>query len=307
MVSCWSAWRLKVMIEKMSDDKLLKSVLLEVKKEKDQLHIVLLHLKEIYRRRLFTEYNRKTLNEYCVTELGYTRGEAYYRVTAMKLMANSDQIEKAIQKGELSLTAAVVAHDYLTKQPDKSVAKKEEVISKIVGVPISKAKEILSIAPSRPSHSQQKELAPKLKVSKKVLELLNELQDLTGEDQSKLLEVALESKLKQVRKCELKAIRRPSPVQSTRSRYIPQVIKRKIRKRASYTCEHVSMHRGRCTESRNLEFDHHAVPYSKGGKNTLDNLRLVCKNHNTRQFVLDFGAKSLEKNHAEKRARKQIS
>ncbi|MBT3984350.1 MAG: HNH endonuclease [Bacteriovoracaceae bacterium] len=73
------------------------------------------------------------------------------------------------------------------------------------------------------------------------------------------------------------------------------MIKRKIRKRASYTCEHVSMHRGKCTESRNLEFDHHITPYSKGGKNTLDNLRLVCKNHNTRQFVLDFGSKSLEK------------
>jgi 5-methylcytosine-specific restriction endonuclease McrA len=107
--------------------------------------------------------------------------------------------------------------------------------------------------------------------------------------------VALENKLKQVRKCELKAIRRPSPIQNVSSRYIPQVIKRKIRKRASYTCEHVSMHRGKCTESRNLEFDHHITPYSKGGKNTLDNLRLVCKNHNTRQFVLDFGSKSLEK------------
>ena len=295
MVSCWSDWRLKVIIEKMSDDKLLKSVLLEVKKEKDQLHIVLLHLKEIYRRRLFTEYNCRTLNEYCVEELGYTRGEAYYRVTAMKLMANSDQIEKAIQKGELSLTAAVVASDYLTKQSDKSVAKKEEVISKIVGVPISKAREILSTPPSRPSYSPKSEVLPKLKVSKKILKLLNELQDLTGEDQTKLLEVALEDKLKQVKKCELKAIRRPSPIQGTRSRYISQVIKRKIRRRAGYTCEHVSMHRGRCTETRNLEFDHYIIPYSKGGKNTLENLRLVCKNHNTRQFILDFGAKSLEK------------
>jgi len=283
------------MIEKMSDDKLLKSVLLEVKKEKDQLHIVLLHLKEIYRRRLFTEYNCRTLNEYCVKELGYTRGEAYYRVTAMKLMANSDQIEKAIQKGELSLTAAVVASDYLTNQSDKSVAKKEEVISKIVGVPISKAKEILSTPPSTPKHSPKKELLPKLKVSKKVLELLNELQDLTGEDQIKLLEVSLENKLKQVKKCELKAIQRPSPIQSVRSRYISQVIKRKIRRRANYTCEHVSMQAGRCAESRNLEFDHHITPYSKGGKNTLENLRLVCKNHNTRQFVLDFGPKLLEK------------
>ncbi|MBT3983366.1 MAG: HNH endonuclease [Bacteriovoracaceae bacterium] len=218
----------------------------------------------------------------------------------MKLMANSDQIEKAIQKGELSLTAAVVASDYLTKQPDKSVAKKEEVFSKIVGVPISKIKEILSTSPSRPSHSSKHELPPgwsppKLKVSKKVLKLLNELQDLTGEDQIKLLEVALENKLKQVKKCELKAIRRPSPIQSVRSRYISQVIKRKIRKRANYTCEHVSMHRGRCAESRNLEFDHHIIPYSKGGKNTLENLRLVCRNHNTRQFVLDFGPKPLEK------------
>ncbi|MBT3982535.1 MAG: HNH endonuclease [Bacteriovoracaceae bacterium] len=295
VVSCWRAWRLKVIIEKMSDDKLLKSVLLEVKKERDQLHIVLLHLKEIYRRRLFTEYNCRTLNEYCVKELGYTRGEAYYRVTAMKLMANSDQIEKAIKKGDLSLTAAVVASDYLTKQPDKSVKKKEEVISKIVGVPISKAKEILSTPPSKPEHPPKNELTPKLKVSKKVLKLLKELQDLTGEDQVKLLEVALENKLKQVEKCELKAIQGPSPIQSARSRYIPQAIKRKIRSRANYTCEHVSTHRGRCTESRNLEFDHHVTAYSKGGGNTLENLRLVCKNHNTRQFVLDFGSKSLEK------------
>ena len=295
MISCWSTWRLRVNIEKMSDDKLLKSVLLEVKKEKDQLHIVLLHLKEIYRRRLFTEYNCRTLNEYCVKELGYTRGEAYYRVTAMKLMANSSLIEKAIQKGELSLTAAVVASDYLTKHPDKSVIKKEEVISKIARMPISKVKEILSRPPSGPKYPPKNEVFPKLKVSKRVLELLSQLQDLTGEDQTKLLEVSLENKLKQVKKCESKAIQKPSPTQSARSRYIPQVIKRKIRSRANYTCEHVSMRRGRCTESKNLEFDHHIIPYSKGGKNTLENLRLVCKNHNTRQFVLDFGPKSLEK------------
>lgn len=57
-----------------------------------------------------------------------------------------------------------------------------------------------------------------------------------------------------------------------KKRYISEKTKRFVRKRD----------KGRCVECgsiKNLEFDH-VIPYSKGGKNTANNLRLRCRKCN---------------------------
>ncbi|MET0386605.1 MAG: HNH endonuclease, partial [Polyangiales bacterium] len=45
----------------------------------------------------------------------------------------------------------------------------------------------------------------------------------------------------------------------------------------------------RCGERGFLQIHHHDTPFARGGLHTVDNLRLVCRSHNTLYAERDFG------------------
>ena len=75
---------------------------------------------------------------------------------------------------------------------------------------------------------------------------------------------------------------------SKRSRYIPVKIKNTVFQRAHHQCEFTTPNNKRCESKHFLEIDH-KHPYSHGGGNEIQNLQLLCRQHNQRKAEIPLG------------------
>lgn len=125
-------------------------------------------------------------------------------------------------------------------------------------------------------------------------------------DVSQLLLKALEALIEKAEKRKLGSashrkiaaqhpLRGTSPVQraSARKRHIPTAIRRAVWERDRGQCTFVSGAGHRCGERRFLEFDH-VDPVARGGKSTVEGLRLRCRAHNQLEADRVFGAKFMD-------------
>jgi 5-methylcytosine-specific restriction endonuclease McrA len=64
------------------------------------------------------------------------------------------------------------------------------------------------------------------------------------------------------------------------SRHIPKKEKEKVWVRDNGRCTYKGPSGRRCNQTHNLQYDHHPVPFARGGPGTADNLRLLCAKHN---------------------------
>ena len=74
-----------------------------------------------------------------------------------------------------------------------------------------------------------------------------------------------------------------------RTRTIPAAIRRAVWARDLAQCTFTSEDGRRCSTRRGLEFDH-VVPFARGGKSTVNGLRLRCRAHNQFEAERVFGA-----------------
>jgi 5-methylcytosine-specific restriction endonuclease McrA len=84
---------------------------------------------------------------------------------------------------------------------------------------------------------------------------------------------------------------------SKSARHIPADVRRAVYARDGGRCTFTSAKGCRCAETRHLQFDH-IIPLARGGKSTVENLRLHCRAHNQYEAERMFGAGFM----AEKRA-----
>lgn len=76
-----------------------------------------------------------------------------------------------------------------------------------------------------------------------------------------------------------------------RRRTIPITLQRHIWKRADACCEHIdTKSKNRCTSKFALQTDH-IISVALGGSNDPENLRLLCRSHNSRRAIKTFGLK----------------
>jgi hypothetical protein len=91
--------------------------------------------------------------------------------------------------------------------------------------------------------------------------------------------------------------KRPAP----QVRTIPAQIKKAVYQRDRAACTH-RFEDGRTCRSRwKLEFDH-IVPVAKGGRTTLENVRLLCRAHNQAAAEAEFGLEHVERKKNERRS-----
>ncbi|HET9328178.1 MAG TPA: hypothetical protein VFQ05_15530 [Candidatus Eisenbacteria bacterium] len=84
---------------------------------------------------------------------------------------------------------------------------------------------------------------------------------------------------------------------STNPRTIPAHVKRAVTARDGGQCTFVSSDGHRCTERRFLEFDH-VVEVARGGRATVDGIRLRCRAHNQYTAEQTFGATFMSRKRA---------
>ncbi len=78
------------------------------------------------------------------------------------------------------------------------------------------------------------------------------------------------------------------------SRYIPSSLKWEVLKRDGFRCSFVGKNGKRCESCWDLEMDHYPVPYARGGKTTLNNLRALCSAHNQLSASQQYGREFMQ-------------
>jgi hypothetical protein len=92
----------------------------------------------------------------------------------------------------------------------------------------------------------------------------------------------------------------PSAKRPTRSRYVPATIRRAVWERDRGQCTFVSAKGTLCEAKRFLQFDH-THPVARGGRATVEGMRLRCRAHNQLEAERAFGADFMRRKREEAR------
>ncbi len=115
-------------LQSLSDRQLLQQTQQLVQKEREILSEILQHLKEVERRKLYSDLDYSSLFEYCLRELKYSEAQAGRRLQALKLIRELPQVEEQIASGALNLTHICQAQSFfkhLQKAGGKGFCKDE--------------------------------------------------------------------------------------------------------------------------------------------------------------------------------------
>ena len=111
-------------LKTLKDQELLEQTKKLVRNERELLTQILHHLKEVERRRLYSELGYSSLFQYALKELLYSEGQAHRRIQAMRLIKEIPEVEKKVASGELSLSNVSQAQSYFRSRA-KDEKKKE--------------------------------------------------------------------------------------------------------------------------------------------------------------------------------------
>jgi hypothetical protein len=114
-------------------------------------------------------------------------------------------------------------------------------------------------------------------------------------DLAQVFERALDALIPQLEKKRFAATDKPRPPRpaSEGSRHIPAFVQRAVWARDGGQCTFKSAVGHRCEERSDLEFDH-IVPVARGGRSTVDNIRLLCAAHNLLEAERAYGVNFME-------------
>ncbi len=239
-------------------------------KERAATYIVLKYLSQVQSTKLHLKLGYSSLYKFLIKELNYSEGEAVTRISALKLMMKQPMIESKIKDGEINLSKAAKLSNLIEKSKteikqkdllaicdqikNKSVRHTEDVVRRHLQIERAKFKNIIL------NESQTQKLD-------KVRKIYGDISD------NELIEILLSEKLNDnAPKNNIKTIAKVS-------RYIPKKVRQTAFIKAKYQCQFISRSGRRCCEKRFLELDH-IKPFSKNGLNDLQNIQVLCSNHN---------------------------
>jgi 5-methylcytosine-specific restriction endonuclease McrA len=284
-------------LRRLTDDDLWNRIAFLAKEERRITLDVLLHLKEIDRRRLHLDRGYSSLYEYALKELRYSEGAAYRRVQAMRLLKDMPEVEEKISSGQLSLSTASKIQSAAKDQPKEA---KLELVQQLEG---RSAREVdRHLAKDKPAREivrwiSSEEVELKVQISKGPFQNLEELKAIrsnavTGTPYSKLMEDLIE--LGQDRWNPLRrtaSTTRRSSASSLNPRNLPPSLRMEIWRRDGNQCTYVDPKTGRRCQSKSFLHIDHILPVALGGKAEPGNLRLLCAQHNQHRAERTFGPK----------------
>lgn len=278
-------------LKNISDNELLRKIEELAQKERELLTDVLQHLREIERRRLFSSLGFSSLFSYAVAKLGYSEDQAYRRINAMRLLREIPEIEEKIQAGTISLSNLSLAQsffrqeklnpvqklEFIGKLENKSSRDAEKMVAALRDAPVIRD----AVRPVGEHLVEFKFVGPE-----RLKEKLEKLKGLRahsnpGCSMAELIEDLCDQALN-----EKVRVRTSSPWTSKKSRVIPRSLRRQVWKTHDGKCEN-------CGATYALQIDHR-IPYGKGGKSTVENLRLLCRQCNQRAAIEQYGLDKME-------------
>lgn len=148
-------------LSQLSDQNLLNAAKNLVGEERKITILILHHLREIERRRLFATLGFSSLYEYCRQELGYGEASAHRRISAMRLIKEVPEVEDKINSGALSLSVISQVQSYFREKAkiDEPLKTQEKIVilQKFEHKSTREAeREILSMSPDEFIYNKEK-------------------------------------------------------------------------------------------------------------------------------------------------------
>ena len=256
----------------LSDEALDQSLLSWVKKEKEALKEVLLHIAEVDKRRLYLRLAYPSMFVYLTERLGYEGGSAQRRLDAARLSLEVPALIEKVDRGEVTLSQVAFLQKSLRARAQKtSREEKAQLVEEITNKSVKETQAVISQA-----------LDVEIKQGPKITHQANN---------SVRFEVTLTSeqweKLQSMR--ELLSTSLPhgnwdEVLEYVADKVITQKQNQKSTKAQVHQRDQCCQYRDpktnrQCGTKWNLEADH-VQPRWAGGKNELQNYRLLCASHN---------------------------
>lgn len=299
----------------------------------------LVHIAVIDSRNLFLARGFESMKSYLMDRMELTEDAAYKRIQVARLAKELPLLFRAIADGRLTIKAVRMIATRLTASnvdelvgamAHKSATEVELELarrfprSEVLQLEYSEA--VDSVAPGQPSLPEplppMSDTAPKVRTKIEALsssrftlqaslpgsarDKLRRLQDLLAHsipngDVAEIIERSFDVHIEKLerQKFGIGAMRsRRSSKPTVRS--IPARTKKAVYDRDGGQCAHMYQDGQRCPNRAALEFDH-IVPVAKGGKTTIDNLRLLCRAHNQHAADQAFGQEFMDTKRANRR------
>jgi hypothetical protein len=282
------------------------------------------HLLEVESRKLYLAEGYPSLYQYAIEVLKYSEAQAFRRISAMRLMKEIPEIKTSIEEGTIQLTHLTQAQQYfkhkakeseclnknkkveiLESLKNKTTRETETIFAALNPDPVTRDKtRIITATQTEIRFVASNTLLEKLARFKELdshaigdanyNELFERLVDLALRQKEKIHSVQTTDSEDGVAKTSapkvIPAKTNPShPSHKVRSRYIPIDIKREVLKRDGGMCTFMNpLTKKRCNSKHFLQFEH-KIPFANGGTHSIENITLLCRNHNLFQAEKVFG------------------
>lgn len=321
-------------IQNLNDDQLLASLGNQFENERRTSNIILLHLHEVDRRRLYAARGYPDLYVMLLKFYRLSETSANQRVKAIALMAEVPRVEERLQSAELNLSTLAMAQRQIRLQEKVTGRKLErerkiEIVEKIANKTQAQAQvELFRMLPETAENPRttEKRISDtvtrfNLNLPDEVRDMLLRLKDLWShvDPQMDYVEVikraaaialAKEDPLrksamvKSKTHCATESVKRRVTVKTKRPTYYPVQLDLDLWARAEGQCEFVDLKTGvRCGCTSRLQRDH-IIPVARGGVNELSNLKLHCRTHNLFRARKQFGNAKIDAEIAKRRSRR---
>jgi 5-methylcytosine-specific restriction endonuclease McrA len=317
-------------VRSLRDDQLTER-LYELRRRERHLQVeFLLHLAELDRRKLVEALGYRSLFVYCTEHLGLTKGSAFRRTNAARLLARFPILAAYLHDGRLNLTTLVELRDVLAED------RLDEILARAAGRSEEQVKELVAALRPRPAPPEMLRKLPQAAPAAVVAEPLAEappppprpaprLEPVTAELQVLRVTVdeAFVADLRAVRDMlghqypggrldeilhhclrvtrEHEERRRRGSGRTVEasapppgSRYVPVAVRDEVWRRDRGRCTFVGSTGHRCDSTYQLEL-HHVVPHARGGASDVSNMKILCTAHNLHQARQDFGAEQVQR------------
>ena len=314
-------------LRNLNDKELLAQIKSFVQTERDTLVKILHHLREIERRKLYSDLGFKSLFDYTISELRYSEGQACRRIQAMRLMKDLPEVEAKIAKGELSLSNVQQAQSFFREvqnaEPHRVIDKTEklEVLGRLENKSVRDAqKELLKLQPAAALPKERERIITettsevRFLMSEALKAKLESVRSLIGPKAAgmtyaELFDVMSDLSLESLKAKKFGKKRSAHDTKTTKASelatgaeemdLVPPTSAAEPRAQTSNSryisqaLKHYIWQRDRgccanCGGSRNLNYDH-VLPVALGGKSEAENLRLLCFHCNQRASIKIFG------------------
>jgi hypothetical protein len=260
-----------------------------VGQERKILATIIAYLQEVSDRKLFLDFGRSSMLDYCVKDLGYSESAAIRRIKALKLLRAVPEAAAAISDGTITLSQAasmqvLFERHSQEKRQSLPVEKKREILADIKGMPARESEQAVRVALGLAKKARKIQIEMSEETFQKWLEIKGRLINKNWSDE-KVLNYLLERENEKQRPPAVATKwRTKTPVvagtqlrpASKNQRYINASIRRELWTESKH-CQWPG-----CSSTYGLELDH-LRPIAQNGQSTRENLRVLCKNHNLKR------------------------